>query len=700
MPNAVTHPSAQDLAAFALGKLPEAASTIIADHLEKCPSCRQTIESLPADSFLARLRAANPDVSSLPARTVRAGGAANTPTTRTPSFLPLEGLPPNLARYAKFRFLRELGRGGMGVVYQAEQTVMGRLVAVKVINPSVLAHPDALPRFQGEVKAAAKLDHPNIVRAHDAEQVGGMHLLVMEYVEGTSLAELVAKNGPQPIAQACHYICQAARGLHHAFEHGMVHRDIKPQNLMVNVQGQVKILDFGLARMRGQAKTRAFGLVRMPSESNPGELTPADTFMGTPAYVSPEQATDAHSADTRADIYSLGCTLFFLLTGRAPFQADTAVQLILAHREQEPPALQEVRADVPAELAAVVARMLAKDPARRFQTPIEVAQELAAFEGIGKAVVSAKKKAKPARQKWWIGGSVAAGLLLGLAGLWSTGVFDSKPQDGAIIDLRREPLAVASEKPAPPLLLPAEDNGFVPLFNGKDLEGWFVERDDPKSWEVKQGALVAHGSSLDRLNYLQTLRDYGDFILRLEFNLDDHALSGVVLRAVPDELLPHPFGQRLREHPVLMLVDQPTRGEATGTLHWILDRTHEWPKHPAELSPPGSWNQIEIAMKGHSLRASVNDKTILDITLAAKALFKDGTVPALNRPKGRIGLLKHTGTARFRNVLIKELMTEPAAIKRVPSPSDSAAVQTLRRDQIVSEALKMSDWPSPARSRR
>ncbi len=344
MPNAVVHPSEQELVAFNLGKLSDSAAAAVASHLENCSACRKTIEGLPADSFVGKVRAAKPDVPSLP----------------------LQDLPPDLANYGKYRFLRELGRGGMGVVYQAEQTVMGRTVAVKVINPSVLAHPDALPRFQGEVKAAAKLDHPNIVRAYDAEQVGNMHLLVMEYVEGTSLAELVATKGPQPIAYACHYVRQAALGLQHAFEQGMVHRDIKPQNLMVNGRGQVKVLDFGLARMRSERKQGC-------------GLTQADAFMGTPEYVSPEQATDARSADTRADIYSLGCTLFFVLTGRPPFQADSIVKLILAQIEQEPPAVHEVRADVPLELSAVVARMLAKDPARRFQTPIEVAQALSEF---------------------------------------------------------------------------------------------------------------------------------------------------------------------------------------------------------------------------------------------------------------------------------------------------------------------------------
>ena len=487
MPNAAIHPTPQELTAFALGKLTDSATATVAHHLEKCPECRQAIEKVPADSFVGKVRAARPSVSSLPS------WLAEAPQDLA---LPPKDLPPDLARYAKYRFLRELGRGGMGVVYQAEQTVMGRTVAVKVINPSVLDHPDALPRFQGEVKAAAKLDHPNIVRAYDAEQVGSMHLLVMEYVEGTSLAELVSKKGPLSVPYACHYVRQAALGLQHAFEQGMVHRDIKPQNLMVNARGQVKVLDFGLARMRSARKAG-------------GGLTQVDAFMGTPEYVSPEQATDARSADTRADIYSLGCTLFFLLTGRPPFQEDTLVKLVLAQIEKEPPSLRDVRPEVPAELSAVVARMLAKDPARRFQKPIEVADALAAFvkagpkgaagsasprsgasppatgtmiaadtnqlkailrdapgmapapnapakeaatsafSGLGEPAASAKKKAKPAQRTakrggaasqrssqrtWLIGGSVAVGvLLLALLGMWASGVFKVKTKDGTIV---------------------------------------------------------------------------------------------------------------------------------------------------------------------------------------------------------------------------------------------------------------------------
>jgi serine/threonine protein kinase len=279
---------------------------------------------------------------------------------------PLPNLPPELALQGKYRIKRELGRGGMGVVYQAQHTVMERSVALKVINPSVLDNPEALARFHGEVKAAGRLDHPNIARAYDADQAGDLHFLVMEFVEGVNLAQVLEQKGPLPIPHACHYVRQAALGLQHAFEQGMVHRDVKPQNLMLTPKGLVKVLDFGLARMRRE-RNRGRGLTQL------------DSFMGTPEYVAPEQAADARSADVRSDVYSLGCTLYFLLTGRPPFVEDTAVKLVLAHLEKVPKPLHEVRPDVPRELSALVARMLAKDPAQRFQTPVEVAQALLSF---------------------------------------------------------------------------------------------------------------------------------------------------------------------------------------------------------------------------------------------------------------------------------------------------------------------------------
>jgi serine/threonine protein kinase len=355
MPDAVTHPSSEELSAFGLGRLSGEAAAV-ANHLKGCGTCRQVVAGVPAS------KSSGSSLPPGPAPTLSEGVDR---VKESAGHEPPEGLPPELANHPKYRFVRELGRGGMGVVYQAVQTLMDRPVAIKVINPEVLAHPNALPRFQAEAKAAASLDHPNIIRADDADQVGKLHLLVMEFVAGTSLADLVIKNGPLSIAHACHFVRQAALGLQHAFERGMVHRDIKPQNLMVTARGVVKILDFGLARLR--------------SERGVGGLTQAGVFMGTPEYVSPEQATDARTADIRADLYSLGCTLYFLLTGRPPFREATVVKTVLAQIEKEQPPLRELRPEASAELAAVVGRLLAKDPARRYQTPIELAQALVPF---------------------------------------------------------------------------------------------------------------------------------------------------------------------------------------------------------------------------------------------------------------------------------------------------------------------------------
>jgi serine/threonine protein kinase len=260
-----------------------------------------------------------------------------------------------------------LGQGGMGAVYKAEHLVMDRPVALKVIKPALLSDTGAFARFRQEVKAAGKLAHPNIVTAHDADQAGDLHFLVMEYVEGQNLADYLRKKGPLPVVEACNYVRQAALGLQHAHERGMIHRDINPLNLMRTPHGQVKILDFGLARF-----------VRNAGESS-GPLTAQGVVMGTADYIAPEQTRDARQADIRSDIYSLGCTLYHLLSGRVPFPNGGTVEKMVQHAVDAPTPLAELRPDLPTRLVKVVQRMMAKDPARRHQTPIEVDRSLAPF---------------------------------------------------------------------------------------------------------------------------------------------------------------------------------------------------------------------------------------------------------------------------------------------------------------------------------
>jgi serine/threonine protein kinase len=366
MPDAGTHPTQQQLAAFGLGKLPEPAAGLVARHLETCALCRQAVAALPPDSFVRKVHAARPEESALPVASLQPGAAPSLSGRPAPAAALSPSAPPELAAHPRYRILRELGRGGMGVVYQARQTMMNRQVVIKVINQSLLDRPDTLERFHREVQAAAQLAHPNIVTAYDAEQAGQLHMLVMEFVPGQSLAEVLQKKGPLPVAQACDYIRQAALGLQHAFERGMVHRDLKPANLMLTPQGQVKILDFGLAKV--------------VSENRPKQaLTALNSYMGTPEYSAPEQATDARAADIRADLYSLGCTLYCLLASRPPYQEDTPVNTILAHLEKQAVPLPVLRQDVPAGLWAVVARLLAKEPERRYEQPAELALALAPF---------------------------------------------------------------------------------------------------------------------------------------------------------------------------------------------------------------------------------------------------------------------------------------------------------------------------------
>jgi serine/threonine protein kinase len=301
-------------------------------------------------------------------------------------------LTGGLGRLGEYELLAKLGEGGMGAVYKARQTRLGKIVALKVLPKDRTGDPQAVARFEREMKAIGGLSHPNIVQAYDARDIEGTTVLVMEYVEGLDLAQVVQRHGALPIAEACELVRQAAAGLQHAHEHNMVHRDIKPSNLMLAISrhssaigGQptagdrqpqadrgsltacVKILDLGLALLASEKSSR-------------GELTSSGAAMGTADYIAPEQATDSHNVDIRADIYSLGCTLYKFLTGRAPFsgpQYQSTMQKMLAHAQTPPPAANVLRPDIPDELAAVLERMMAKNPDGRFQVPAEVVEAVA-----------------------------------------------------------------------------------------------------------------------------------------------------------------------------------------------------------------------------------------------------------------------------------------------------------------------------------
>jgi len=260
--------------------------------------------------------------------------------------------------------LDKIGAGGMGMVFKARHRQLPRAVAIKVLPPAVTKDPAAVKRFEREVQAAAKLDHPNIVTALDAGEQQGIHFLVMEYVDGIDLARRVKKDGPLPVAEAVDCILQAARGLEYAHKAGVIHRDIKPGNLLLAkpsaAQQLIKILDMGLARFDGDNAPTP--------DTATAELTKSGSILGTADYMAPEQALNTKKADHRADIYSLGCTLYYLLAGQPPYGGETSMEKLLAHREQPISPLP----GAPSALEAVYRRMVAKRADDRYQSMTEV----------------------------------------------------------------------------------------------------------------------------------------------------------------------------------------------------------------------------------------------------------------------------------------------------------------------------------------
>lgn len=268
-----------------------------------------------------------------------------------------------------YELIEKLGQGGMGAVYKAKHTRLRKIVAIKVLPPAAIGNAEAIARFDREMEAVGKIEHPNIVRAMDAGDVGGVHYLAMEYIEGIDLSKLVKSHGPLKVAEACKIVLQAAQGLAVAHAAGMVHRDIKPANILLSKEGSIKVLDLGLARLTdGDAKA--------------SDLTNTGQTFGTPDYMAPEQWDDSHTVDGRTDLYALGCSLFFLLVGRAPYQTEkggTPAGKMRAHLTSAIPSLEQFRPDVRPEVAGIYQRLLAKEPNDRIQSATELVSLLSPF---------------------------------------------------------------------------------------------------------------------------------------------------------------------------------------------------------------------------------------------------------------------------------------------------------------------------------
>jgi serine/threonine protein kinase len=352
-------------------RLSDAERDAVEAHVESCSSCQQWLDS----------RVGTPATLTVPVPDESRQDPVPEPD---PAFLdrlkrlssqgpPLA--PPEIAfaawlengRLGQYEVFEKLGQGGMGAVYRARHVELGKFVALKVL-PADHMHEVSVARFKREVRAVGQLEHPNIVAAHDAGQIRGIHYLVMALVDGVDLGRLVACEKQLRVADACEIARQSAAGLQYAAEHGLVHRDVKPSNLMVARDGVVKLLDLGLARSTEDAPA--------------GALTGTGVLLGTADYLAPEQWDRPHAVDSRADIYGLGCTLYHLLTGGPPFSGEayeSVFSKMRAHIEESPLPVDAHRLDLPAGLAAVVAKMMAKNPADRFASPAEVATALQPF---------------------------------------------------------------------------------------------------------------------------------------------------------------------------------------------------------------------------------------------------------------------------------------------------------------------------------
>jgi len=281
---------------------------------------------------------------------------------------PLDAAPPSPprvgpgSRLGSFELLECVGGGGMGRVYRARDLVLDRIVAVKVLSREQAADAETLLRFRNEALSAARLNHENIVQVYYVGEEEGLPYIVFEFIEGQNLRARVEQQGGLPLAEALSYTLQVTEALAHAAERNVVHRDIKPSNVLITAEGRVKLIDMGLAR------------VQRPSAA--GDLTASGVTLGTFDYISPEQARDPRTADVRSDIYSLGCTLFYMLAGQPPFPEGTVLQKLLQHQAEDPPDVRRFRPDLPEEVSRLLRRMMAKDPRRRFQSAAELTDAL------------------------------------------------------------------------------------------------------------------------------------------------------------------------------------------------------------------------------------------------------------------------------------------------------------------------------------
>jgi serine/threonine protein kinase/formylglycine-generating enzyme required for sulfatase activity len=403
----MTCPSAAELRDYLRGHLADAQIDSVSEHLKACPKCLARLDRLDrSEAPLVRggsTAAAEPDDPALERAVRRLLGPGGFPDDR-----PADPLLPG-DRLGEYRVLQRIGEGGMGTTYKALHARLEMVVALKVLRPPLTQDPAAVARFHREMRAIGRLRHPNIVQATDAGDARGLLYLVMEHLTGETLSQRVRRAGPLPADEACRLVRAAARALQHAHANGLVHRDVKPSNLMLTSDGTVKLLDLGLALLQ-----------RSADAADPTHLSAERAVIGTNDYMAPEQWRNASAVDARADQYSLGCTLYYLLTGEPPFAREaggTHFEKMEAHLTRPAPDPSGSRPEVPAELGAVVRRLLAKSPDHRFPSMAEVVVALAPFAGEPDGPITPAPPSAPQRSRAGRGWLVAAALLIAGAGL-------------------------------------------------------------------------------------------------------------------------------------------------------------------------------------------------------------------------------------------------------------------------------------------
>jgi hypothetical protein len=656
----VSCPSTEQLLAFSQGRLASGSLEEIGRHVAGCRPCEERLGGLddssdallgnlsrflrsgpaPPDPALARIEAR--------ARAIPLGRPASLQATVVERRPPPEGEGDALegAVLGSYRLQRALGKGGMGRVYQAVHVRLQKVVAVKVLPPTHDSDTD-VARFLREMEALGALAHPNIVSATDAGEAGGRHFLVMEYVDGLDLGAVVRRHGPLTAADAAEAIRQAAAGLQYVHEHGRVHRDLKPSNLMLAADGTVKVLDLGLALLH---RDRPAG----------DELTVSGQVMGTADYMAPEQWLDSHAVDIRADIYGLGCTLYKLLAGAAPFAGPdwaTAQRKRTAHLEAAVPPLRD-RPDVPEAFRAVLARMLAKDPDQRFPTPAAVAEALAPFtagadlrrllasaSGRGgdpppgaaartPAVAPAAAGRRDMRGRRWVPAAVALALVAGAA------------------------LAVAAWSWRPPEPPPAPSQPAARPSDWHDLpDGAPLALDwprDPKNshweWDPAQAELrvMCNGISLIRLGESAT----GDYTFEVSFYQQRWGGAGIFFGYQPDVL----DGKPGTKYQIIELDRLPHKGGAdTFYLSWGQKR--RWPDGGGRNSEAATLPVADVGEDDVRLRITVAGGVLRSVHwngvevlkhLRAPPAAPAGSYPTGADCQGAFGAFSSRGSVFFR----------------------------------------------------